>query len=244
MSAKQLKSFLLNLLFPSFCLQCGQEGAVLCEDCLSAISISPNLYCPFCPLPVITSNGKCKKHENTALSGLFSACSYKEKLVKKMLVQFKYKPYLKILCHPLASLIITHIYLSENKSFFQTGENSTFMPLPIAKKKQKQRGFNQAELLASDLALFFQIPLLKNVLIKTKETKPQMELTRNERKENIKGAFAIKNPLAVLGKKVFLVDDVLTTGSTLEEAARTLKKAGASEVWGLVVAREPLGFKQ
>ena len=137
-------------------------------------------------------------------------------------------------------MIIAHFILSENKLIFQNKENSLLAPIPLSKSRERWRGFNQATLLANELSRFLKIPLLNNNLIKIKKTQPQVELKREQREENIKGAFKLKNPQKVRGKRIFLVDDVFTTGSTMEECARVLKKAGGKEVWGIVVAREPL----
>ena len=81
------------------------------------------------------------------------------------------------------------------------------------------------------------MPFLNNVLIRVKETLPQVDLEGRDRKENVKGSFFCQKPDLIKGKKIFLVDDVYTTGSTMEEAVRILKEAGAKEVWGLAVAR-------
>lgn len=237
----QFKSFFLELFFPQFCFFCQKEGSSVCPDCLALISIAEECWCPFCSFKTAHTPLKCQKHEKKNLNGVFSATSYQEKRAKKLIGAFKYKPYLKSLALPLSSLIISHIFLTTNKGFFENGENSCFIPLPITKKKQKERGFNQALEIAKELSSFFKLPLEKDNLIKIKETSSQTKLSKKERKENVKDAFQLKNPLALKGKRVFLVDDVLTTGSTLEEAAKTLKRRGkAREVYGVVIAREPL----
>ena len=107
----------------------------------------------------------------------------------------------------------------------------------MEKKKLKKRGFNQAEEIAKELSLFLKIPLFNNVLIKIKETLPQIELSDKEREENVSGAFFCQNKKEIGGKKILLVDDVYTTGATMEECARVLKEAQAKEVWGLAIAR-------
>lgn len=112
------------------------------------------------------------------------------------------------------------------------------IPIPLAKKRQKERGFNQSEEIGKELSKFLKIPLVNNALIKVRETLPQVELSGKEREENIKGAFWCRDENMVKNKTIFLVDDVFTTGSTMEEAARVLKEAGAKKVWGITVARE------
>ena len=237
----QLKESILNLLFPSFCLNCQKEGDYFCQDCLSLINISNYQYCPFCYPPKIVLDGKtcyfCKKREKK-LDGLFSAASYKNFIIKKLISQFKYQPYyIKNLSKVLASLIITHFQLLENPPPFFGGGQAILIPIPLEKKKLKQRGFNQAEEVACQLSNFFKIPLVNNVLIKIKGTLPQVELSGEAREKNILGAFACQETKDIKGKKILLVDDVFTTGATMEESARVLKKVGAKEVWGVVVAR-------
>ncbi|MBZ9572840.1 ComF family protein [Patescibacteria group bacterium] len=236
-----LKNSSVHILFPQSCLNCKKEGSVICEDCLSSIEISEFKYCPFCKTPKrVFEKGTCSSHRKMRLSGIFSATSYKNPLVKRLISKFKYEPFLKNLGLPLASLIIAHFLLSENKTIFKDKENSVFVPIPLSRFRQRWRGFNQASLIARELSKFFKIPLLNNNLIKVKKTQLQVELKREEREKNIKGAFKVQRLKEIQGKRIFLIDDVFTTGATMEECARVLKKAGAKEVWGIVIARESL----
>jgi ComF family protein len=235
------KKFLKDLLFPQFCLNCNKEGGIICQDCLSLVEITDFQFCPFCKTPQrVFKEGKCHRHKKYNLDGLFSATTYQNPLVKNLIGKFKYQPFLKSLSQPLASLIIAHFFLSENKEIIERNKrNAYFLPIPLSRLRERQRGFNQTAELAKILSIFFNIPL-KNNLLKTKKTLPQMTLKKEERAKNIKGVFRLKNSQEVKGKIIFLVDDVFTTGSTIEEAAKVLKTAGAKEVWGVVIAREPL----
>jgi len=237
-----LKEFLINTFFPQFCLGCGKEGDLICEDCLNSIEILEYQFCPFCKVPRrVLGKRKCALHRKMNLEGLFAATSYKDPLVKLKKKKIKYEPYLKTLAEPLAFLIISHFLLTEKESIFRkTSRDCVFVPIPLHPSKKRRRGFNQSTEIAYWLSLYFKVPLLINNLIKVKKTQPQVELKEKLRKENIKGAFKVKNPQELYGKKVFLVDDVFTTGATLEEAAKVLKEKGAKEVWGVVVAREPI----
>ncbi len=240
-----LKKFLVHILFPQFCLSCKREGVLVCEDCLSSIDLSEFDYCPFCQTPRRVfaclsgrqEEGTCPSHRKMKLSGIFSATSYQNPLVKKLVSKFKYEPFLKNLTSPLTSLIIAHFLLSENKLILQNKGNSVFLPVPLAKFRERWRGFNQAALIAQTLSKFYKIPLSNN-LIKIKQTQPQVELKKEEREKNIRGVFTVKNPQEIQEKRIFLVDDVFTTGNTMEECARILRKAGCREVWGIVIARE------
>ena len=101
----------------------------------------------------------------------------------------------------------------------------------------KWRGFNQAKELGNQLSKFLNLPLYSDCLVKTKTTIPQMELPKKKRKESILGAFLVQNKQNVKRKKVLLIDDIFTTGATMEETARVLREAGVREVIGVVVAR-------
>ena len=261
---KQWKNFLLDLLFPQFCIKCQKEGFLVCPDCLSLIDINPYQYCPFCSFPnrVIEKglstnsskgvsggstetlkkfqySGKCQSHQDFKLNGLFSAVSYQNLLAKKMIALFKYKPYIKTLSAPLAFLIISHFALLEKQELFNSS-GAILMPVPIAPKKERERGYNQSAVVAKILSLYYRAPLQTKNLIKIKNTPNQVGLKKEERWGNIAGAFSVRQPEKIVGKTIFLVDDVFTTGATMEEAARVLKLAGAKKVWGIAIAREGL----
>jgi predicted amidophosphoribosyltransferase len=116
----------------------------------------------------------------------------------------------------LAEVLAEHFVLTQNNTEAVWRE-AVLMPVPLAKKRLKARGYNQSEELAKELG---QI------------------IPAKERKENLKNAFSVKNPNEIKGRKIFLVDDVYTTGSTMAECAIVLKNAGAKQVWGISVARE------
>lgn len=221
----KVKNFILDLLYPRFCFNCGREGSYLCEDCQS----------------ILGALNTHQKHQTQTLKDLYFALPYQETLIKNLIQKFKYQPFVKGLAISLTSLIITHFQLLDNKPNFS---GFTLIPVPLEKSKLKWRGFNQAEEIGKELARFLKIPLVNNVLVKIKETLPQVELSDEERKENVKDAFSIKNGDQILGKKILLVDDIYTTGSTLEECAKVLKKAGAKEVIGIVIARAEPGKDQ
>lgn len=205
---------------------------------MATLEISEHRYC-LCDKARLTSGGKCPRCDYKKLSGLYSALSYKEKpLTRKLIHAFKYPPsYVKELAVPLASIIIDHIYLlgETPKSLFKEG---LLAPIPLDKKKMKQRGYNQSEELAKEISKATGAPVATNILFKIKATPAQMELGEKERRENLKDSFKCGNTECVRGKNIFLVDDVYTTGSTIEECASQLLLAGAKQVQGIVVARD------
>jgi len=214
-SQQLIKEFILDILFPRFCLNCNREGSYLCPDCFSLIDISEKKY-------YFLKN----------LNGLFCPTSYDNFIVKKLINQFKYPPYIKELAKPLASLIITYFKILGESGL----QDFILVPIPLHKKKLKSRGFNQASEIAKELSKNLAIPFSDNVLIKIKPTPAQVELKKEEREKNVRETFLCQKPEIIKNKKILLVDDVFTTGATLEEAGRALRRAGASEVWGVVVA--------
>lgn len=236
------KEFLKDLLFPKFCLGCKKEGVFLCQDCRSLLDISEFDYC-LCDqkpirLPPESKSGKCQRCQNKKLSGLYFALSYKENsLTKKLIRQFKYQPYIKELSKTLASILIEHFLLSK-KNTDEIWQNSILIPVPLDNKKLKTRGYNQSEELAKELSKILKIPVFSDVLIKTKNTPPQMELSKLEREKNLINAFCVRNSEKISGKKIFLVDDVYTTGSTMEQCATILRENKAKSVWGIAISRE------
>jgi ComF family protein len=216
------KEFFLDLIFPKFCLGCKKEGIFLCQDCFSVLEIS-------------TTH---QKFRGKYLDDLYFPLDYGNFLSKKLIQNFKYPPLIRELKRELALAIISHFLLLDKKPVFS---DFVLIPIPLAKKKLKWRGFNQAEEIGKELAEFLKIPLISDCLVKIKENKAQVELSEKERKENVRGVFFVKNKEKIVGKKILLVDDVFTTGATMEEAARVLKEAGAKKIVGIVVAKASPG---
>lgn len=214
----KIKNSILDLFFPKACFNCGSTGDYLCQDCQATLGIS----------------GFHQKYSSQELSDLYFPLSYQSSLVQNLIQKLKYEPLVKDLSKVLSSLIIEHFQLIDNKPNFSS---FILMPVPLERKRLKRRGFNQAEEIAKHLSEFLGLEVLNNILIKIKDTPPQAELLKSQRKENIKGAFLLKNKEAIKDKKILLVDDVYTTGSTMAECAKILKESGAQKVIGIVVAR-------
>lgn len=216
-----IRNFLLDLLFPKFCFSCQREGSYLCEDCKATLDIL-RFH---------------QKYNTEHLKDLYWALPYQNPLVKNLIGKFKYKPFVRNLSKSLSLLIINHFQLIGNPPPFLGGE-FILVPVPLEKRRLKWRGFNQAEELAKELSKFLKIPMLGDCLLKIKKTFPQVELSEEERKKNVLGAFLVKNKNGIKGRRILLVDDIYTTGSTMEECARVLKIAGAKQVIGIVIARD------
>lgn len=171
------------------------------------------------------------------LDGTFAALAYKG-IVPKLIYQIKYQPYLTDLLPAVGDLCFEAL-IQQELFVAVLSQNPILVPIPLSPKRLRKRGYNKEELLAAELGKRFGLavlPLLKRV----KETTPQYGLKREERLENIKGAFEInlKHTMKNGQSYVLLVDDVLTTGSTMLEAAKVLKKHGFRRVWGLALAKD------
>ncbi len=129
-------------------------------------------------------------------------------------------------------------YFAANPEYFQ---GFIVAPIPLHFNKMKERGFDQAFLIARQVAKILKLPLASGVLRRVKATLPQATMTRAERAGNIKGAFEVNRPEWVVGKNILLVDDVFTTGATVNEAAKVLKKKGAGKVYVFTLGRVVVG---
>ena len=170
---------------------------------------------------------KINRPDTPHLNGIHIASNYQDAVLKKALWMLKYQG-VKQLAKPLAELIKERIWKK-----LET-ENWLVVPVPLSKKKLRHRGYNQAELIAGELSG----DVRADIMFKKFHTKSQVEVKdKEERLANIVGSFEIKNHQTIMGKKIILIDDVLTTGATMREAKKVLKSAGAKKVVGVVVAR-------
>jgi len=216
--AKQILAKIRDLIFPVFCISCGLEGKIICSKCLKKITAQPQIFYPA-----------------GFLDGAVALGNYQEKILQTAITEYKYNFNQEIFV--IFQKIIADWQL-EGSGFGQGFKNQSWLiiPVPLHKDRFWERGFNQAEELAklvtAKLGLKINIQLLKRI----KKTKRQVGLGRSERQENLKGAFEVVGWLR--GANVILIDDVFTTGATLQECAKVLKQAGASGVWAITVARE------
>jgi len=220
-----------------------KQASQICDACFGKIALNSGVQCHICGLR--NQLGTCRGcRKKTPLKGLFAAGQYKNPILKEMIRQFKYQP-VESLGKPLAELIIAYI---AKELLIDKLTNSVLVPIPLTLRKKISRGFNQSELIAEEIGKFLNCPVI-NLLKRKKSTSPQAEIPDwQKRKENISGAFALeKNPKILstlypqnyrfLESIVLLVDDVATSGATLEEAATVLRSAGIKEIYGLVAAK-------
>lgn len=223
-------------MFPKYCVNCRKIGEYICANCFSYLSFDVEMICLVCNKGTIDGLTHPGCESKYSIDGAFSGVAYKG-IVKKLIYNFKYKPYLSDLKKSLVELFYESIIQQE--IFQNTLRFSPILvPIPLSKNRLRKRGYNHSKLLAEGLSKNLNLKLL-DVLQRTKETKSQFGLKLKDRKENLKNAFAIlPNNLIAQSPNILLVDDILTSGSTLLEAARILKKAGVKKVWGLTLARD------
>lgn len=169
-----------------------------------------------------------------AIDGVFSSLVY-QGITKKLIYQYKFAPYLSSLTPLLGELLYEG--LIQQEALFKALEgNVVLVPIPLHKVRLRKRGYNQAALLAKDLGKRFQLPVLE-VLERKQLTKTQVGLSQKERRQNMVEAFSCSvREEELVGKTILLVDDILTSGATLAEAAKVLKKNGAGKVYGVTLA--------
>jgi len=231
---KKIINFFLDLLFPIECVGCQKENTWLCKECFKKINLNLKNFCPFCGKPARMGCicQQCLIH--SPLKNIFIASFYKEKILKQTIHTFKYQC-IRDLAKPLSKIIINFLYQSKLNLLF---DNSYFLvPISLHRKRLFERGFNQSELLVQIIAQEFKIPVLNNVLKRKYDTRSQTKLKEKERRKNIKNAFICIQPKIIKNKNIILFDDILTTGSTLKEAANVLKKSGAKKIFGLILAK-------
>jgi len=210
-------------------------GSYLCPSCFSQLSFDTKVICLECGRGSIDgrTHPLCKKQ--ASISGVFCGVTYNF-VAKKLVYNLKYKPYISQVEKEIVELCYESLI---QKEVFMKIVSSTcvLVPIPLAARKFRQRGYNQSLLLAYGLAKKFSLPVA-DVLRRKKETKPQFGLQKDERKKNIKDAFILKGAIPSDVATVLLIDDVLTTGATLMEASKLLKQCGVREVWGITFARD------
>jgi ComF family protein len=226
----KLKGAALNLLFPQFCVGCRKEGNLICDSCRASMLSIEFPVCPRCGKPQ-PDGAFCRSCVNwqASIEGIRAPFQF-EGVVREAVHQFKYRN-LRTLALPLANLMSE--YLIEHPV---PGE--VIVPVPLHHQRLRERGYNQSALLARELGKIVNLPVNEEVLIRIKATTPQAKTASvEERRSNVIGAFACRGN-SLTGKSVLLIDDVSTSGATLNACALALKTTGAISVWGLTLARE------
>lgn len=238
--AGKMRDFIINTILPIECINCGLDGAWLCDKCLKKIKINDHFTCPICKTENELGQYCCEKHY---LNGLWVMGDYKDPLLAKVIKNYKYH-FIKDFDGTLSNLLFIYYINIANKIKINSGNHDFYknffkdtvvMPVPLHKKRLAWRGFHQTKNLSLKFAKKTNFQHSAD-LIRVRHTKPQAKLNERKRKLNIKDCFQYVGK-SLNHQKIILIDDVATTGYTLNECAKELKLAGANEIWGLVLAR-------
>ncbi len=233
--------YALHVLFPRVCFGCGRDlkwnaQVPLCPICENGLTLPGPLICARCGVVLKSGGAHCfhcrgSKAEKYKCKVIRATCNFNE-FSRGLVYALKYQgadyvaPYMgSLMAHRFGMLT-------------ELAGVDLVIPVPLFKKRQKKRGYNQSELLARAFCANTQLPLEVAALVRVRDTGSQTKLGRAARVENMAGAFAVQNPVDVKGKTVLLIDDVATTGATLEACAQALRLAGAKRVLAYTFARE------
>jgi ComF family protein len=206
----------LDLLFPQWCIGCGRAGGYICPACRSSLSPIASPICPAC------------ENAAAAIDGIRAPFVF-EGVLRRAVHEFKYRN-LRDAAPMLAAMLAD--YLAANPL-----PADVLVPVPLHRRRLRERGYNQAGLLARQLGRLAGLPVVEDSLARRSYTPPQARAENIEaRRQHVAGAFAADGNMA--GRRVLLIDDVTTSGATLNAAAKALKDAGAASVWGLALAAD------
>ncbi len=223
---------LLDLVYPPHCLTCGALGeGFLCRSCLDEIEPVAQPSCRRCGHTL--GGSRCHDCDTRVRSFTTArAAAAYEGVLREAIHEFKYGGK-RMLADQLGDLMCA--YLCKNKDI-RWKQCDCVIPVPIHPVRERLRGYNQSELLARRLSELTGLPLVTDLLIRVRWTKPQVECSREERRTNLRDAFRVTDPPALLRKTVLLVDDVGTTCSTVHEASIALRRAGVERIYVLCLA--------
>jgi ComF family protein len=232
---------LIEQLLPAQCLVCAlpSNNKLICEHCEKKI-FPQQSHCLHCALPLIQNADYCGQCLSKSDSfGHIHALGDYTKPLSTLIKQLKYQQQL-IAGELLASLLLKSVLLRYSKQ--QLSQFDFLLAVPLHKKKLRQRGFNQAQIICDYLHQHLNIPIMGNNIKRVKETMPQEGLTINKREANLRAAFAYDETLKLnlKGKNVVIIDDVVTTGATINSLCKLLKKRGANSITIFCICRTSL----
>lgn len=226
----QLQEKVVDFFFPRHCISCGRVGDFLCAYCCQKLPRLLPPLCQRCGKPE-SSGGLCATcwRQHTDIDGIRSVFRF-EGVIRQAVHELKYRN-LKAMSGRLASFLA--IYIRNNRV-----DGEVLVPVPLHSKRLRERGYNQSSLLATELGKLIAMPVIEDSLYRSKDSLPQARTTTVEaRRRNVRKAFVCRGE-KLRGSSVILIDDVCTSGATLEACAEASVAGGAISVWGLTLARE------
>jgi ComF family protein len=224
---KEVIKGLLELVFPHFCLGCGKRGVVICEDCAKEVKEIKN-PCQLCGAPQEGPVCNFCKDLNLHFDGARAGGLY-EGILREMLLAFKFRGRMEL------EVILSNLMVKAIPPYW---EIDCVLPVPPHKKSLKERGYSTSLILGAGVAFSLSLPFYPSLLEWRREVKRQVGLGRRERFLNVRGAIGLTSREEVRGKKVLLIDDIMTTGATASACALVLKRAKAQRVWVLTAGRD------
>lgn len=232
----------LDTIFPVRCMGCGKFSdkptEYICRKCVKKIPLRKDFECIGCKTKTVLGKTCPNCKDTNPIDQLIAVSDYQNKFVVKIIKTFKYR-LIEDLAQPISRLMKKHlIWLNATKKFNILSDDPIITPVPLHPRRLNWRGFNQSELIAKSLADGLNCRTEPGLLVRSKATIPQADIKEREpRLTNIRGTFKLAGASDLKNRTILLVDDICTTGATLNECADTLKKGGAAKVIGLVIAR-------
>jgi ComF family protein len=233
----------LDLLFPPRCQVClAFDRSVICAACSAAIKPVLPPYCDVCgrPFDPEAKGGElCADCRQGSRLDIARGVAFYDGPMREAIHRFKYSRK-RVLAEPMGAMMADYLGAPDRVAAaraIEVSEIDRVCPVPLHPARLRERGFNQAELLAGGVCDRFGLVLDTGLLRRVRDTAPQVSLRREDRARNVRGAFVVPDRDAVSGQRLLLIDDLATTGATLEECARVLRRAGAASVAALTLAR-------
>jgi ComF family protein len=223
---KSVSAFTIDVVYPKRCAGCGQRGLWVCSECASNFLPFAKPWCDRCGVPHV--DGSCKCGSTPISIDQVRSFGPFEGWLREAILQFKYESEWARAEH-LGPMLVNAA--TDIRAF------DTLIPVPLHPTRYRQRGFNQSQLLAQQVGKLLH-RAVDDSLVRTRRTEAQARLRGIDRAANVSDAFTVRRPELVAGRAIVLIDDVITTGSTLDACARALRSAGAESVSAVTLARE------
>ena len=226
---KRAKDGLIGLFFPPRCVGCDREGAFICAACRQCLPYLVPPLCKSCGRPLITDNCPSCRKWKLEINGIRSPYAF-EGIMKQAIYRLKYGQW-KVLAAPLGGLLAQYVPTASLPM-------DVLAPVPLHPRRLRERGYNQSAILAREVGRLLDVPVIEGCLERKSNGRAQARTAdAAERRRNVHGAFECRDE-RLKGRRVVIVDDVCTTGATLDACGAAVLRAGAVSAWGLALARE------